>query len=63
MSLLRSLSALAAAAAVSVIVSVAWATGAGTGTGSSAVDQDLPDLGSPATAAVSLEDEYHTKLN
>ena len=62
MSLLRSLSALAAAAAVSVIVSVAWATGAGTGTGSSAVDQDLPDLGSPATAAVSLEDEYRAGL-
>jgi predicted Zn-dependent protease len=35
---------------------VGWA--AGLGTGSSAVDQDLPDLGSPATAAVSLEEEY-----
>jgi beta-barrel assembly-enhancing protease len=62
MSLLRSLSALAAAAAVSVIVSAAWAAGVGTGTGSSAVDQDLPDLGSPATAAVSLEDEYRAGL-
>jgi predicted Zn-dependent protease len=49
-----------AAAAVSVSVSVGWA--AGLGTGSSAADQDLPDLGSPATAAVSLEDEYRAGL-
>jgi predicted Zn-dependent protease len=39
---------------------VGWATGVGTG--SSAVDQDLPDLGSPATAAVSLEEEYRAGL-
>jgi predicted Zn-dependent protease len=32
------------------------------GTSSSAVDQELPDLGSPATAAVSLEDEYRAGL-
>jgi beta-barrel assembly-enhancing protease len=56
MSLLKSLSAFAAAAAVSASVSVGWADGLGNG--SSAVDQDLPDLGSPATAAVSLEEEY-----
>jgi beta-barrel assembly-enhancing protease len=56
MSLLKSLTALAAAAAVSASISVGWA--AGLGTGSSAVDQDLPDLGSPATAAVSLDEEY-----
>src|SRR6202051_1405589 len=60
MSLLKSLSAFAAAAAVSASVGVGWA--AGLGTGSSAVDQDLPDLGSPATAAVSLDDEYHAGL-
>src|SRR5258708_21790131 len=60
MSLLRSLFAFAAAAAVSASVSVGWA--AGLGTGSSAVDQDLPDLGSPATAAVSLEEEYRAEL-
>jgi predicted Zn-dependent protease len=60
MSLLKSLCAFAAAAAVSASVSVGWA--AGLGTGSSAVDQDLPDLGSPATAAVSLEEEYRAGL-
>jgi predicted Zn-dependent protease len=60
MSLLRSLSAFAAAAAVSASISVGWA--AGVGLGSSAVDQDLPDLGSPATAAVSLEEEYRAGL-
>ena len=60
MSLLRSLFAFAAAAAVSASVSVGWATGLGLG--SSAVDQDLPDLGSPATAAVSLEEEYRAGL-
>ena len=60
MSLLKPLAAFAAAAAVSASVSAGWA--AGLGTGSSAVDQDLPDLGSPATAAVSLEDEYRAGL-
>jgi predicted Zn-dependent protease len=60
MSLLRSLFAFAAAAAVSTSVSVGWA--AGLGSGSSAVDQDLPDLGSPATAAVSLDEEYRAGL-
>src|SRR6202789_617490 len=60
MSVLKSLSAFAAAAAVSASVSVGWA--AGVGTGSSAADQDLPDLGSPATAAVSLDDEYRAGL-
>jgi predicted Zn-dependent protease len=60
MSLLKSLSAFAAAAGVSAIVSVGWATGVGTSL--SAVDQDLPDLGSPATAAVSLDDEYRAGL-
>jgi beta-barrel assembly-enhancing protease len=58
MSLLRSLLAFVAAAAVSASVSVGWAAG----TGSSAFDQDLPDLGSPATAAVSLDEEYRAGL-
>jgi predicted Zn-dependent protease len=60
MSLLKSLTAFAAAAAAGASISVGWA--AGVGTGSSAVDQDLPDLGSPATAAVSLDDEYRAGL-
>jgi predicted Zn-dependent protease len=62
MSLLKSLSAFAAAAAASALVSVGWATGVGLGKSSSGVDQELPDLGSPATAAVSLEDEYRAGL-
>src|ERR1700737_1095334 len=60
MSLLRSLFAFAAAAVVSASISVGWA--AGVGMGSSAVDQDLPDLGSPATAAVSLDEENRAGL-
>ena len=60
MSLLRSFCAFAAAAGASVLISVGWA--AGLGQGSSAKDQNLPDLGSPATAAVSLEDEYRAGL-
>src|SRR5579863_4686355 len=62
MSLLKPLSAFAVAAAASALVSVGWATGVGLGKSSSAVDQELPDLGSPATAAVSLEDEYRAGL-
>jgi predicted Zn-dependent protease len=58
--MLKPLCAFVAAAAVSASVSVGWA--AGLGTGSSAVDQELPDLGSPATAAVSLEEEYRAGL-
>ncbi len=45
-------SALAAAFTVGASMNVAWAAGP------SATDQELPDLGSPATAAVSLEEEY-----
>ncbi len=52
MRLLKSLTGYAAAVALGLSVSVAWATGL------SATEQDLPDLGSPATAAVSLEEEY-----
>jgi beta-barrel assembly-enhancing protease len=61
MSLLKSVSAFVAAAAASASVGIGWA--AGVGTGSSAVDQDLPDLGSPATAAVSLDEEYRVGLS
>jgi predicted Zn-dependent protease len=46
----------AAALAVSLCAGVAWSAG------SSAADQDLPDLGSPATAAVSLEEEYQVGM-
>lgn len=62
MSSLKSLCAFAAAAAASVSVGVGWAAGVGLGQGSSGTDQDLPDLGSPATAAVSLDEEYRAGL-
>jgi len=52
MRFMKPLTAFAAACAVGVSAGVAWAEG------TSAHDQDLPDLGSPATAAVSLEEEY-----
>src|SRR5450631_4766415 len=45
-------SALAAAFTVGASMNVGWAAGP------SATDQELPDLGSPATAAVSLDEEY-----
>jgi beta-barrel assembly-enhancing protease len=62
MSLLRSLCAFVTAAAFSASIGVGWAAGVGPGGASSAADQDLPDLGSPATAAVSLEEEYQAGL-
>jgi predicted Zn-dependent protease len=52
----KRLSAFTAAFAISASVGVGWAAG------SSAADQDLPDLGSPANAAISLEDEYGAGL-
>src|SRR6202521_2728859 len=52
----QSLAAFAAALAVGSSVSLGWAAGL------SAADQDLPELGSPANAAVSLEDEYQAGL-
>jgi beta-barrel assembly-enhancing protease len=59
MSLLRSLTAFAAAAAVSLSVGVGVAAGMDDpGSGRT----DLPELGSPANAAVSLEDEYRAGL-
>src|SRR5271154_6833872 len=56
MKLLKSLTAfvVAAALAAGTGVSVSWAAQPG----APQQEQDLPDLGSPATAAVSLEEEY-----
>lgn len=56
MSLFKPIFALLAAAAVSASVTVAWADG------HAASEQNLPDLGSPANAAISIEDEYHAGL-
>src|ERR1039457_6539761 len=56
MKLWPSLSAFTMALCMSASASVGWAAGA------SASDQDLPELGSPANAAVSLEDEYQAGL-
>jgi beta-barrel assembly-enhancing protease len=62
MSLLKSLCAFVMAAAFSASIGVGWAAGVDPGGALSATDQDLPDLGSPATAAVSLEEEYQAGL-
>ena len=51
----KSLAAFAVALAMGAGASIGWAAGAGLV--QSATDQDLPELGSPANAAVSLEDE------
>lgn len=48
------LTALLVALGMTLSAGVGWAEG----TSLSATDQDLPELGSPANAAVSLEDEY-----
>jgi predicted Zn-dependent protease len=64
MSALKSITAFLAAAAVSASMGVAYSDGVsqsplkGSGPG-----QDLPELGSPANAAVSLDDEYHVGLS
>jgi predicted Zn-dependent protease len=58
MSALKSIVAFLAAAAVSASVGVAYSQGV-KGSGPA---QDLPDLGSPANAAISIEDEYHVGL-
>jgi predicted Zn-dependent protease len=52
----KSLVAFIAAAALSASVGVGFAAGL------SAAEQDLPELGSPANAAVSIEDEYEAGL-
>ena len=56
----KSLAAFAVALAMGAGASIGWAAGAGLV--QSATDQDLPELGSPANAAVSLEDEYQAGL-
>ncbi|HLW22879.1 MAG TPA: M48 family metalloprotease [Steroidobacteraceae bacterium] len=53
---LRTSTLLAAAGAYFATLTFAWAADV------SATNQDLPDLGSPATAAVSLEEEYQVGL-
>jgi predicted Zn-dependent protease len=60
MRLLKAITVLAVAAAVGAGVSVAWSAGLAAGQAPSPAEQEqqLPDLGSPATAAVSLEEEY-----
>ena len=57
MPVLKSMLALLAAAAVGASVGVGYAAGTAPGG-----EQDLPDLGSPANAAVSIEDEYRAGL-
>src|SRR5271170_1186999 len=57
MSALKSIVALLAAAAFSASVGVGYAAGSAPGG-----EQDLPDLGSPANAAVSSEEEYRAGL-
>jgi len=58
MSILKTLGSFVAAAAVGASVSVGWAQGVGSGP-----PQDLPDLGSPANAVVSIDEEYHVGLS
>src|SRR3974390_358347 len=58
MSALKSIAAFLTAAAISASVGVGYSQGV-KGSGPA---QDLPDLGSPANAAISIEDEYHVGL-
>jgi predicted Zn-dependent protease len=57
MSVLKSLSAFLAALFVTASVGVGYAAGV------NGSEQDLPDLGSPANAAVSLDEEYRVGLS
>jgi predicted Zn-dependent protease len=57
MSVLKSISAFLTAAAVTASVGVGYAQGV------KGPNQDLPDLGSPANAAISIDDEYHAGLS
>jgi predicted Zn-dependent protease len=52
----KSLTALFAATALGATVGLAWVTGV------QAAEDELPELGSPANAAISLEDEYGAGL-
>lgn len=56
MKLWQPVSAFLGALAIGASVSVGWAAGIG------GADQDLPDLGSPANAAISLDEEYGAGL-
>jgi beta-barrel assembly-enhancing protease len=57
MSALKSISAFLTAAALSASVGVGYSQGV------KSSNQDLPDLGSPANAAISIDDEYHAGLS
>jgi beta-barrel assembly-enhancing protease len=57
MSAFKSISAFLAAAAVTGSVGVGYAQGV------KVPNQDLPELGSPANAAISIEEEYHAGLS
>jgi predicted Zn-dependent protease len=61
MSALKSISAFLAAAALSASVTVGYAQGVAQAVKGS--NQDLPELGSPANAAISIDDEYHAGLS
>ena len=52
----RRISALLASTAVGCALAIAWVTG------TQAAENELPELGSPANAAISLEDEYGAGL-
>ena len=56
MKLLKSIGVFAASGAVGLFLCSAWCSGV------HAADQDLPELGSPANAAISLDDEYRVGL-
>jgi len=60
MSILKTLGAFLAAAALGATLSVGFAEGLSPGSGP---QTDLPDLGSPANAAVSIDDEYRVGLS
>jgi predicted Zn-dependent protease len=62
MSALKSISALLVAAFVGASVSAAYAQGVEQSLKNSS-HQDLPELGSPANAAISIDDEYHAGLS
>src|SRR5579864_8860357 len=58
---LKSIFALILTAAVGASVSVAYSQGVAQSTKSYS-NPDLPELGSPANAAISIDDEYHAGL-
>jgi len=61
MSALKSISALLLAAVAGASVGVAYSQGVGQSSKTYG-GQDLPELGSPANAAISIDDEYHAGL-